>query len=283
VLVPLSVVLLLYIIRRAMAPLTELRTAIAGKDSGNLTPLAMQGLPNELAPIANSLNILLARLAAAFEAEREFTANSAHELRTPIAGALAQTQLLISELGASPAAERAVVIEQSLKTLTSLTGKLLQLARAEAGIGPAEAPHDLTPVVDMVVQDMRRQAGSEHRIDRIMEEGARLVRAVNPDAFAIVLRNLIENAMHHGRDTQPITVRIDERGSITVANVARPFTDQELTRIRQRFHRADDRTPGSGLGLSIVERLLTQMNASLELRSYRKSGETWFEALVRFA
>lgn len=283
ILVPLSVVLLLYIIRRAMAPLTELRTAIAEKDSGNLSPLVLQGLPNELAPIANSLNIVLARLAAAFAAEREFTANSAHELRTPIAGAMAQAQLLIEELGSSPAAERAVMIEQSLKMLTSLTEKLLQLARAEAGIGLVEAPHDLIPVVDMVVEDMQRHAGNRQRIDRIMEEGARLVRAVNPDALAIVLRNLIENAMHHGEEAKPITIRIDAEGSIAITNAARPFTDQELSRIRQRFHRADDRSPGSGLGLSIVERLLTQMNASLQLQSYQRGGETRFEALIRFA
>jgi two-component system OmpR family sensor kinase len=282
VIVPLSVIILLIIIGRAMTPLTVLRAAIAEKDKGNLSPLPVHGLPDELRPIANSLNLVLSRLEAALSAEREFTANSAHELRTPIAGAMAQVQLLITELGDRQPARRAVLIEQSLQKLTSLTEKLLQLARAEAGIGLSEEPRDLTPVVEMVVEDWRRQA-PQRRIELSIDEAAPLVRRINPDAFAIVLRNLVENAVSHGDPNGPVTVRIDRQGDIVVINLARPFTGDELQQIRQRFHRASDQAPGSGLGLSIVERLLTQMNASLALTSRIVNGETLFEASIHFA
>jgi two-component system OmpR family sensor kinase len=281
--VPLSVIVLLFVIRRAMAPVSDLKKAIAEKDSGNLSPLRTEGLPSELEPIAHTLNVVLARLAAALSAEREFAANSAHELRTPIAGALAQTQLLIDELGTSPAAERARLVEQSLGKLGALTEKLLQLARADAGLGLSDTPHDLVPVIDTVVEDMRRHIGPARAINFLVEDGALLVRPVDPDALAIALRNLIENAVLHGDAGSPVSIRVDGRGCLTVSNKARLFSPEELARIRQRFHRIDDNSPGSGLGLAIVERLLLQMNASLDLHSRPSDGEAIFEVVIRFA
>ena len=103
VLIPVSVLLIWLIVRRALAPVDDLREAIEEKDGGNLAPVPSSMLPRELRPIASSVNRLLSRLQAAFDAEREFTANSAHELRTPIAGALAQTQMLIAELDGTDA------------------------------------------------------------------------------------------------------------------------------------------------------------------------------------
>lgn len=282
-LVPVSVIVLFYIIGRATRPLGELRAAIVEKDSGNLSPIMTDHLPDELRPIAKSLNIVLARLNAALAAEREFTANSAHELRTPIAGAIAQAQLLITELGASGTAARASLIEQSLQRLALLTEKLLQLSRAEAGIGLSDTPHDLMPVIDMVVEDFRRQIGPSRSVELVKDKGSSLVRPVNADAFGIVLRNLIENAITHGDHGKPVSVHVGSRGEIMVSNAARPFTVEELVDIRKRFIRANDLAPGSGLGLSIVERLLSQMNATLELRSRPQEQGHLLEAIIRFA
>ena len=87
------------IVRRALRPVDVLRQAIAAKDGGNMAPMIRRALQSELRPIARSVNLLLDRLRSALDAEREFTANSAHELRTPIAGALAQTQRLSTSSG----------------------------------------------------------------------------------------------------------------------------------------------------------------------------------------
>jgi len=282
VLVPLNVIVLLLIVRSATLPLTALRRTIAEKDGGNLSPVPLEGLPQELRPIANSLNLVLTRLSDTLNAEREFTANSAHELRTPIAGAMAQTQMLLGELGRSEARGRALLIEQSLQRLGFLTEKLLQLSRAEAGIGPSETLHDLVPVIELVVEDFRRQVGLTRQIDFANAAGIRLVRGVNPDAFAIALRNLIENAVLHGGDQQPIVVRIVSEAEIVVSNAAKLYTPTELRQFRERFVRGDDLSLGSGLGLSIADRLLTQMNASLELRSSTRGDDTIFEAIIRF-
>jgi two-component system OmpR family sensor kinase len=281
ILVPLNVIALLLIVRSATLPLTSLRQAIAAKDSGNLSPVAVGGLPRELRPIANSLNHVLLRLDAALSAEREFTANSAHELRTPIAGAIAQAQMLIRELGQSPHRARAELLEGSLQRLTRITEKLLQLSRADAGIGFSEMPHHLVPVVEMVVEDFKRQIGGSCSIDLVRQQDAALVRPVSVDAFAIVVRNLIENALAHGDPQGVVTVTVGDR-RLMVTNRSKLYAASELEHLRKRFVRDDALSEGTGLGLSIVDRLLAQMDASLELRSFARGQETFFEAIVHF-
>lgn len=97
-LIPLSVVAVGLVVRRALKPIGRLSSEIEARSGANLTTLQTGALPPELSVIAASVNGLLDRLRRAMEAERSFTTNSAHELRTPLAGALAQTQRLIEEL-----------------------------------------------------------------------------------------------------------------------------------------------------------------------------------------
>jgi two-component system OmpR family sensor kinase len=280
-LVPLNVIALLLIVRSATLPLTSLRRAIAAKDSGNLSPITTGGLPRELRPIATSLNLVLSRLTAALNAEREFAANSAHELRTPIAGAIAQAQMHIQELGQSPGRERAELIESSLQRLSRITEKLLQLSRADAGIGLSETPHDLAPVVDMVVEDLKRHGEGVRDIDVIRNLDADLVQSASIDTFAIVVRNLLENAISHGDPNGMVIVTVGHH-FLTVTNKSKPYATDELEHLRKRFVRDDALSEGTGLGLSIVDRLLAQMSACLELQSHARGSETIFEAIIRF-
>ncbi|MBN9028940.1 MAG: sensor histidine kinase N-terminal domain-containing protein [Rhizobiales bacterium] len=281
VLIPVSAGLIMIIVRRALRPVADLRQAIERKDGGNMAPIPLTGLPQELASIGRSVNLLLGRLEAAFEAEREFTANSAHELRTPIAGALAQTQLLISLLREDGPRRRAEQIEASLVKLVHLAEKLLQLARADAGIGSSAAMTDLTPVLDVVIDDFERQGASENRILYRRPADLRLVGPYNEDAFAIVVRNLIENALRHGRADTPVEVEASN-GAIAIRNHCPALTVDELDTIRQRFGRGKTRATGTGLGLSIVDRMLAHMQARLDLRSPAPGREDGFEARILF-
>src|SRR5690606_20027179 len=140
--------------RLALRPLEVLRRDIGKRDSRNLQPLLSDGHPAELAPIAEAVEALMSRLKSALDAERSFAARSAHELRTPIAGALAQTQQLAAELGNGPGATRLVEIEAALKRLATLSEKLLQMARIEAGFAKSDVETDLLPVLTMVVRDI---------------------------------------------------------------------------------------------------------------------------------
>ncbi|WP_209853355.1 ATP-binding protein [Rhizobium herbae] len=281
ILIPVSVLLIWLIVRRTLAPVDDLRRAIEEKDGGNMAPVPSGTLPRELRPIARSVNHLLTRLQSAFDAEREFTANSAHELRTPIAGALAQTQMLIAELD-GPKKRRAQQIETSLVNLGHTAEKLLQLARAEAGIGTGTTRVDLARVLELVVTDFERGDPASRRLRLHRAAGAKLEGTYSEDAFAIVLRNLIENALVHGRADEPVDIRLETNGVVRIVNGAAALTPDELAAIRKRFGRGNTASPGSGLGLSIAERLLQQMNAGFEVLSPATDRADGFEVVLRF-
>lgn len=277
-LIPVSGIAIWLVVRRAVQPVGDLRRDIESKDGGNMEPIDPSNLPRELQPIATSVNLLMARLRTALDAEREFTSNSAHELRTPIAGALAQTQMLISELRDPADRHRAGQIEASLSRLSHLAEKLLQLSRAEAGIGISDKPVDLIRILDMVLTDFWRGMTEPQLLVLHRAEGAKLTGPFSEDAFAIVLRNLIENALVHGRPGTPVEVFLDNGGPVRIVNASAVISESELATIRKRFSRGRTEAAGSGLGLSIVERLLGQMGGKLMLLSPAQGRGDGFEA-----
>lgn len=284
VLLPVSILLIVLVVRRAMRPVGGLRMAIAEKDGGNLSPVAPEPLPAELRPIAVSVNLLLARLRAALEAEREFTANSAHELRTPIAGALAQSELLLREAPEGPLKARAGQIQSALSRLARLAEKLLQLSRAEAGIGSAEGRTEAGRLVALVVEDCARQhPGAPERL-RLAGASVPVPLAVDPDALAIALRNLVENALVHGDPQGPVRVRVQggPETVIAVASGGAVVPAARLQTLTQRFQRGETGAEGAGLGLAIVARLAGQMGARLELLSPASGEDDGFEARLVF-
>ena len=131
--------------------------------------------------MADTLNGVLDRLKAAFDAERSFAANAAHELRTPLAGAIAQAQRLRSETSDPAAEARAAEIEATLKRLTRLSERLMQLARAEGGRLRLDRTSDLRTVARVVVEDIGR-TGAPGRIALTLPETP-VMSDLDPDAF----------------------------------------------------------------------------------------------------
>lgn len=264
-LVPLSAIGIYAAVRSGLLPVRLFSTRISERHAANLSPVSDAGLPSELQPIAAAVNGLIARLSAALEAERSFAANSAHELRTPIAGSLAQTQRLIAELGNSPARDRALQIEASLLRLEHLSEKLLQLSRAEAGLGAVATAVDLLPALKVTVDDFVR-ALPAGRIVYTIDEGADLRAPMDVDAFGIAVRNLLENARLYGDATVPIRVRAST-GIVEVTNGGAVVPADKLATLTNRFVRASSHAQGAGLGLAIVESMVRQAGGSLELVS----------------
>lgn len=277
-LIPASIFAIWFIVGRALRPIDALRRDIGTKDGGNMAKIDTQSLPVELRPIARSVNLLLGRLRDALEAEREFTANSAHELRTPIAGALAQTQRLAEELPPGATQDRVQQVEASLVNLGRLAEKLLQLSRAEAGIGGSASPVDLRPVLEMVVTDFQRDSSTNGRLRYSAAPDARLVRNADVDAFGIAARNLIENALIHGDPALPVTVSLDDNGIVRIVNGGPPVREADMAVLKKRFGRGKTTASGSGLGLAIADRIVTQMGGTLELLSPATGDQAGFEA-----
>ena len=251
------------LVRLTLHPVRAFQAEIGARGRGNLTPVAAPGLPEELAPLQGAVNTLMTRLRRALDAERSFTASSAHELRTPIAAALAQTQRLIAELPHGPAQDRAAGIEAALKRLAQLSAKLLDLAKAEGAGLLSETPQDLGPVLGLVVQSLHPQAG---RLTLTLPPHP-VLSVIDPDAFAILARNLIENALKHGAGDKPVTVSLSAGATLSVVNGGPPIDAASLARLRQPFERGGTTALGTGLGLAIVEAIAAGIGTTLTLVS----------------
>ena len=263
VLLPLSLIGVALWVRRGLRPLGHLSVALRLKGADDLTPLNLTGLRTELVPIQQAANRLMARLKRTLEAERSFAANAAHELRTPIAATLAQTQRLVAESSEGPVRQRAAQVEAELKRLARLAEKLMQLARAEGGAMIAAEQADLVPILNVVLNDFHRSHPG--RISADVPRAAVMSR-LDPDAFAVLARNLIENALVHGAQG-PVSVGLTHAALFSVTNDCPAIPPEVLSTLTMRFERAGARSSGAGLGLAIAAGIARGLGKDLTLVS----------------
>lgn len=278
--VPISLIGVWAVVRLSTTSLRRFRSEIGLRGAGDLTAVTASDLPSEIQPVAQAVNQLLERLRRALEAERSFAANSAHELRTPVAAALAQTQRLIIETTDAAARKRARGIESALRRLSDLSEKLMQLARAEGGHLHGAEPVDTGAILRMIVDELAATAGGAGRIKLVLPDGPVLAR-IDPDAFAILTRNLIENALKHGSQTEPVCVALSMDGVLRVANAGPAVPQDLLARLLKPFERGRAQAKGSGLGLTIAKAVASGTGSGLELISPREGREDGFEARLR--
>ncbi|MEA1843763.1 MULTISPECIES: sensor histidine kinase [Agrobacterium] len=279
ILIPASIFAVIFVVRKTLQPIQTLRDEIGKKDGGNLAPLETLPFPAELHPIARSVNLLLRRLRSTIEAEREFTANSAHELRTPIAGALAQAQRLHADIPPE-LAPRVENIEKALMHLGHLAEKLLQMSRAEARIGVTDTATDLIPILELIIDDMSRTAIGTSRIRFTNRCEGGLNCKLGTDAFGIIIRNLLENALIHSPPESPVHILAEENGTIRVVNSGAAIDKALLPKLTTRFVRGPSKADGTGLGLAIVRSLMEQIGGELVLSSPAPSRQDGFEARI---
>ena len=278
IVVPVALLYIIFAIRAGLAPLRRLSERLEARTARDLSPVPIEDMPSEIAPVAVTLNGLLGRLKAAFDAERSFAANAAHELRTPLAGAIAQAQRLQSETDDPAAKSRAADIEATLKRLTRLSERLMQLARAEGGRLRLDQTSDLRLVARLIIQDMTR-TNAVNRINLTLPD-APVLSDLDPDAFGIICRNLVENALRYGSKTEPVAVVLTQNGVLTVGNDGPVVPPETLDRLTARFERADTSVDGSGLGLAIVAAIADRIDRPLVLRSPRLGSTMGFEVSV---
>ena len=274
---PLTLIIVIVVVQVGLGSLRRFGSGLTGRGARDLSPVPTTDLPSDLRPLADTVNDLLSRLSEAFEAERGFAANAAHELRTPLAGAIAQAQRLRSETTDSAAAERATAIETTLKRLTRTSERLMQLARAEGGRLRVDAPGDLRPVLQVITEEIARTV-AHGRLDLDLAD-APVMSDLDPDALAIIARNLIDNALRHGAPDQPVKIVLRPAGELIVSNDGPPVPRDVLAKMANRFTRHGT-AEGSGLGLAIVASIAERTGGSLTLRSPRQGSKTGFEAIV---
>lgn len=275
---PLGYLLVGWIARAALRPLAGLRDEIEARDHGRLDPIDTKGQPGELQAITATLNGFMVRLAGSLEGERAFATNAAHELRTPVAIALAQVQRLKAEVTGDMAG-RVERVEEALKRMGRLVTRLLQLARTDAGIGLVESATDVRQLLYLVLEEVRRDPVREARLSVSMPH--RPVSALmDPDAFAIIAGNLIDNAFQHAAAGSIVEVSLSSDGIMHVRNGGRVIDSGMLAELTRRF-RTNNNGNGFGLGLHISDAIARQAGGRLTLRSPARGRETGFEAEFR--
>ena len=279
-LIPVSMFGIWWFVHFSLRSVRSYRDAIEGRGVGNLSPIDMENLPAEISPIADAVDRLIDRLRRALETERRFTANSAHELRTPLAATLAQVQRLRHDAPDGPLQARAIQIESSLRELSRLAEKLMQLAKAEGGGVLSEAPQELAGLLFHVVQDLQRSIDAP--INLVLPPTGPVYSLIDPDAFAILVRNLIENASKHGAPWGAIDVDLSDSARLTIVNACTPVSAADLAHLGHRFVRGASRAEGFGLGLAIVSTIAEGVGAELTFASPASGRADGFEVSVQF-
>ena len=288
-LIPFLALLVWYAVGRGLKPLDAMSRAVSRRRPDAMAPLAEAALPSELQPLAASLNALLARLDDALSAQRRFTADAAHELRTPLAALKLQVEL--AERAPDAAARAAALAELKLGVdrAARLTEQLLTLARLEPE-SPARAfgDVDLAAVArDAVVA--RAPVALDRRIDLGLARAVPVQVRGDPASLATLVANLVDNALRYTPEGGRVDVAVDvDRGRavLTVTDTGPGIPAAERERVFERFHRAPaaGREPdagGSGLGLSIVRRIADAHGATVTLGD--GPDGRGLAAVVRFA
>jgi two-component system OmpR family sensor kinase len=258
--------------------LRSLSKEIHERGGSNLSVIESKALPLELQPMVTDVNRLLARLERVLQAERSFTTNSSHELRTPVAAALAQAQLLEQELTDKRARHRTDKVIDALQRLDRLVEKLLQLSRTESASRLNSEPIDLVEAAKFIVTEYRQRKGLANRVWLEVAGDARQTVQADIDAVGIAVANLIDNGLVHGKLGGRVVVRVGPELSISVISEGEVVMDDVLRNLPGRFVKGSAATEGAGLGLSIVQSIMSQMGGALQLFSPPRQDAGAFEA-----
>jgi two-component system, OmpR family, sensor kinase len=254
---------------RGLEPLETISRAVAKRRPDALAPLNERGVPEELQPLVASLNGLLARLSEALAAQRRFTADAAHELRTPLAAL--KLQLDVARRSGDPAngADGMNDLEAGVARASHVVDQLLTLARVEPeALAQQRSDCDLVGIArDAVVA--RAALAANKSIDLGLARASPATVSGDPASLAILLSNLIDNALRYTPRGGRIDVAVDRDPSgatLSVADTGPGIRVEDRERVFDRFFRgADNQEPGSGLGLSIVKRIADAHHAAIAL------------------
>ena len=281
IILPLALVLVWLALTRGIKPLAKLQQRIRRRDSTDLSPIDARGVPDEVVPLVASINELLTRLDQSIRTQKQFLADAAHQLKTPLAGLRMQAELAGREIDAG--ASDAAPLKRSLRQIAAssqraahMVNQLLAMARAEDREQALRKQQlNLATIVTDTVRDFVPKAmdkridlgyeGPEHNRDA----GVRLQG--QPVLVREMVRNLVDNALQYTPAGGTVTARIvaDPFGQVVVLQVednGPGIAEAEREAVFQPFYRpADTLVEGSGLGLAIVREVAEQHGATISI------------------
>lgn len=282
---PLLGMLIWLIVSGGLAPLRRISEEVARRDPGNLDRLDIGAVPAEVHPLIERLNALFQQIEGSIASEKRFTADAAHELRNPVAAIRAQAEASLGATDHGIVRAGLARIAASATRLSRLVDQLLALARLDAATGRIRSAQvNLVAVARQTLAELAPEAMARGAaLDLQAPESA----AVSGDAglLAVVIRNLVENAVLHGGAGVHVTTRIAAVGGaceLTVDDDVPGVPAEQRSNLGRRFFRGEARAAeGSGLGLSLVQRIAQLHGATIEYGE--GCGQRGLRVRLRFA
>jgi len=276
---PLLMLVVWWVVGWSLRPVARTRAQLAARQPDELSPVSDAGLPDEIRPMIQELNLLLGRVRQAFALQQQFVGDAAHELRTPLAALALQLQAL-RRAPDETAREQAIGrLADGVARATRLIEQLLSLARHEAGSPKAPlAPTDLVQAVREAVAQVLPLANAK-RIELALDGPETASVAGQPDALVQLARNLLDNAVKYTPEDGQVRIGVTAPAggpvTLTVDDTGPGIRPSERERVFDRFYRAEasaSPVPGSGLGLSLVRTLAQRHGASVTLEDAPGGG-----------
>lgn len=267
--IPLVLLLIWLAIRRGLRPLERLSALVSARGADNLTPLRQDRPMRELMPLVDSINTLLARLSGALEREKRFTADAAHELRTLLMVLKLHADNAATLKDPADVAASLSQLRRAVDRASRTVEQLLQLARlnpqmlaARGGICDASAiTRDTLAILASVAERY------DQTLSMTVPDCGPV--AVPAEALQMVLRNLIDNACRYSPAGSEVRVVGECQGdqlALAVTDGGPGLTAEQREKFMGRFSRGHEDAPGAGLGLSIVDRILSIYGGHLHYR-----------------
>ena len=267
---PVLGLLVWWAVAQALRPLSALSEQLAHRSPDRLDALQVDAVPSEVEPLVERLNALLQRVASALGAEKRFTGDAAHELRTPIAALSAQAQVALAE--ADPLLRNSALrsVLAAADRMSRLVEQLLTLARADSTLAADWPEIDFAGLVREVAADLAPGALARN-VELEVDAPEQLLLRGERGWLAILLRNLIDNAVRHSPESGVVRIFLQvEQAAVQleISDQGRGVPDDLRERLGQRFWRGEcNAEHGSGLGLSIGGGTLTMSSCSLAIIS----------------
>ncbi len=273
VIIPLAVILVWFGLSQGLRPLTRLRERIETRREADLSPIATGRVPEELQPLTEAFNAMLARMRHNMDAQHRFVSDAAHQMRTPLTGLKMQAQLAMRENDPGQLRYALQNISVSVDRASHLVNQMLSLARAEASEHSEQAllPVDLDNLLHEIVETWVHRAMSR-RIDLGYEPAGPLYILGNTFLLREMINNLLDNALRYTADEGCVTARVLAQENFVLLEIEDNgigIADSEAHRVFDRFYRVEDTgVEGSGLGLAIVREIAELHKAAASLRPH---------------
>jgi two-component system sensor histidine kinase TctE len=273
VIIPLAVILVWFGLSQGLRPLNRLRERIESRREADLSPIVAARVPEELQPLTEAFNSMLARMQHNMDAQRRFISDAAHQMRTPLTGLKMQAQLAMRENDPGQLRYALENISTSVDRASHLVNQLLAMARAEASEHSEQAlvPVDLDQLLHEIVETWVDRA-LDRRIDLGYEPAGPVFILGNVFLLREMINNLLDNALRYTPDEGRVTARVVAQGDFALLEIEDSgigIADDDAHKVFDRFYRVEGTgVEGSGLGLAIVREIAELHRAAASLRPH---------------